>query len=230
MPLVPEQPDTTFKTFVYEQFSRIGKALSSPQRLIIMNVLCQGKHSVESLVRETGLTMANLSRHLQILKSAHLVHVDRVGKYMYYRLPDERTSRFFTSFRDFGAEQLAEIQSALVQIADSPSRLNPVDLEQLKHLVEEENTIVIDVRPEQEYYQAHIPGAVSIPLDQLTERLNELSKSSRVVAYCRGRFCVLADRAVTLLHENGYEARRADDGVIEWIQAGMPAATTDPSP
>jgi len=220
MPIVPDRADSEFKSFVYEQFSRIGKALSSSHRLVILNILCQGEHSVDSLAKQSGLTIANLSRHLQILKSVNLVQVQRRGKYMFYRLPDERTVRFFTTFRDFAADQLTEIQSALAEIANAPTRLDPVGSEELKRLVTEGNTVVIDVRPEEEYRQGHIPGAVSMPLDRLSQLLDSLPRARPVVAYCRGRYCILADQAVELLRAHGFDARRADDSIVEWTKRG----------
>ena len=227
MPIVPRHPDSEFKEYIYEQFSRIGKALSSPQRLIIMNVLCQGEHTVESLTEQTALSVANLSRHLQILKSVNLVQVQRRGKYMYYRIPDERTCRFYLAFRDFAADQLTEIQSALLEIANSPSRLDPVDAHELKRMIEQENTVLVDVRPEEEYRQGHLPGAVSMPLDRLSELLAHLPKQKPIVAYCRGKYCILADQAVELLRSSGFQARRADDGIVEWTLSGGVIERTD---
>ncbi len=222
MPVWPQAPDDEFKTFVYEQFSRIGKALSSPQRLIILNILCQGEHTVESLARHAGLTVANLSRHLQILKTTNIVRMRRDGKYTYYSLSDEQTCAFFTSFKEYGAKQLLEIRAAMAEISSAPSRVDLVDLNKLTHMVNEGDVLIIDVRPEEEYHQAHLPGAVSMPLDQLEIRLKDHPKDKHIVANCRGRFCILADKAVELLRSQGFQATRAGDGVVEWRDAGLP--------
>ncbi|MBT3275464.1 MAG: metalloregulator ArsR/SmtB family transcription factor [Spirochaetales bacterium] len=222
MSIWPQSPDGEFKDFVYEQFSRIGKALSSPPRLVILNILCQGEHTVESLSRHADLAVANLSRHLQVLKSVNLVKVRRDGKYTIYSLPDKQTCNFFTAFKEFGFQQLFEIKAALDEISTAPSRANPVDMNELQKLVSEDDVIILDVRPEEEYRQAHLPGAISVPLDELELRVEELPKDKEIVAYCRGRFCILADKAVQFLLDKGFKATRADDGVVEWRNAGFP--------
>ena len=222
MSIWPQAPDGEFKSFVYEQFARIGKALSSPPRLIILNILCQGEHTVESLAKHADLTVANLSRHLQILRSVNLVKIRRDGKYIYYSLPDEQTCSFFTSYKDFGFQQLIELKTALEEIADAPSRVSLVDMQELQRLIDEDSVVLLDVRPNEEYRKAHLPGAISVPLDELELRLDELPKDKMIVAYCRGKFCILADRAVNILLEKGFNATRTDDGVVEWRNAGHP--------
>lgn len=222
MPIWPSVPNQEFKSFVYEQFSRIGKAFSSPHRLVIMNILCQGEHSVEALAKCTGLSIANLSRHLQVLKSTNLARVRRDGKYIYYSLADESTCGFFTTFKDFAYTQLVEIRTALQEISRSSSRLHPVNREELIKLVDKEDVLLIDVRPEEEYEHAHLPGAISMPLEELEKHLDKLPKKRAIVAYCRGRFCILADEAVEFLLKKGFKAKRANDGVVEWKIAGLP--------
>jgi rhodanese-related sulfurtransferase len=219
---IPKFPDNQFKAFVYEQFSRLGKALSSPHRLIILNILCQGEHTVEALAKYSGLNLANVSQHLQILKSSNLVKVRRSGKHLYYIIADEQTAAFFTSFKDFAYQRFAEIQMSLNEISKSPTRLKPVDMDELKRKVSEEEALIIDVRPEEEFIHAHLPGAISIPLTELEKKLYELPWDKSIVAYCRGRFCILADQAVEILISKGFDARRANDGVIEWKMAGFP--------
>jgi len=182
MGIWPQSPDDEFKSFVYEQFARIGKALSSPQRLVILNILCQGEHTVEALARHAALSVANLSRHLQILKSVNLVRARREGKYLYYSLPGNETCAFFTSFKDFGFRQLVELKAVLEEIASAPSRAHPVDMEELKRLIEHQAVILLDVRPEEEYAASHLPGALSIPLGELGLRLGELPKDKKIVA------------------------------------------------
>ena len=222
MSIWPQNPDSEFKTFVYEQFARIGKALSSPPRLVILNILCQSEHTVDSLARHAALNVGNLSRHLQVLKSVNLVKIRREGKRIYYSLPDEHAAKFYTSFKEFAFRQLVELRAALDEISQAPSRINPVSNEELQRLVSENDVILLDVRPAEEYAQAHLPGAISIPLEELESRLDELPKGKKIVAYCRGKFCILADQAVSILHTEGYDAKRADDGVVEWRDAGLP--------
>lgn len=218
----PKKPDDQFKKFVYEHFSRIGKAFSSPHRLVIMNILCQGEHTVDALAQYSGLSIANVSRHLQVLKSAKLVRVRRSGKNIKYIIADDETSDFFTRFKDFASGRLAEIRIALQEISKSPSRLQAVTLNELKKKVMDEGVLVVDVRPEEEFEHAHIPGALSLPLSTLKSHLREIPKNKSIVAYCRGWFCILADQAVELLLQEGFDARRAEPGIVEWKMEGLP--------
>ncbi len=222
MPILPDAPNDEFKRFVYEQFSRIGKALSSSARLVIMNVLSQGEHTVEALARYADMNVANISRHLQVLRGANLVKIRREGKYIHYAAADEDTVRFYHDFKNFAYNQLLEIRSALQEISKSPSRLHPVNREGLLKKISEDHVLIVDVRPEEEYKQGHLPGAISMPLQGLEKRLRELPQDKLIVAFCRGRFCILADKAVDIFLANGYSAQRADDGVADWKIAGLP--------
>ena len=222
MAMFPSRPDNEFKQFVYDQFSRIGKILSSPQRLIILNILCQGEHTVEALARYSELTVANVSQHLQLLKSVNMIKSRKEGKYNYYQLSDESTCRFFTIFRDYTVERLPEIQTTLDNLADSPTRSDLVSMQELQQLVDKGSVYVIDVRPREEYEQNHMPGAVSMPLEELPDLLTSLPKKKEIVAYCRSEFCILADKAVAILTQHGYKARRMDVGLVDWMLAGFP--------
>jgi rhodanese-related sulfurtransferase len=222
MALFPDQPDDDFKQFVYEQFSRVGKILSSPQRLIILNILCQGEHTVEALAKYSELTLANVSQHLQLLKSVNMIKSRKEGKYSFYKLTDESTCRFFTMFREYSVTRLPEIQATLDKLTESPSRSDLVSMSELMGLVEKGTVYVIDVRPREEYEANHLPGAVSAPLDELSGLLETLPKDRDIVAYCRSEFCILADKAVDLLTHNGFKARRMDVGLIDWMLAGFP--------
>jgi len=218
----PSKPDDEFKAYAYEQFSRIGKALSSPQRLIILNILCQGEHTVEALARYSGQSVANTSRHLQHLKSVNLVKLKRSGKNIFYSIRDEAACNFYMSLKEFASNQLGEIRTTLEEISSSPSRSHSVSREELLKMVTRGNAVVIDVRPEEEFQQAHLPGAISIPLEELEKRIEELPRDKTIVAYCRGRYCILADKAVEVLLKKGYRAGRIDESVIEWKNAGLP--------
>lgn len=220
MAFLPQSPDAEFKSYVYEQLGRIAKALSSPQRLIILNILCQGEHTVDAVARFSSLTTANVSRHLQILRSVNLVALRKDGKHVLYRLADEATSSFFVSFKEFAFTRLSELRSAVSDVSRSSSRLYQVSLEELKEKVFDDSVVILDVRPAEEYSAGHLPGAVSIPLDELDRRMGELPSDREIVAYCRGLLCIIADKAVDLLVHNGFHARRASDGIIEWQLAG----------
>ncbi len=222
MAQLPSKADEEFKGFVYEHFSRLGKALSSPQRLVVLNILCQGEHTVEALARHAGLTVANLSRHLQILKNANLVSMRRRGKFAWYTVPDEQTRRFYLAFKEFATGHISEIRAALQEIAASPTRLDAVGREELLKRISDGGTLIVDVRPAEEYRGGHLPGAISVPLDELEQRRAELPVERSVLAYCRDRFCILADQAVEILKAHGYLVRRAEDGVLQWQLSGLP--------
>lgn len=225
MSIFPSKPDEDFKIFVYEQFSRIGKALSSPHRLILLNILCQGEHSVEALVDSTGLNVANVSRHLQMLKSVNLVKIRREGKYIFYSLSDEETCLFFMEFRRFAEKHSSELHAALNLISDKPSRMNIVDMDELRQIISDGSAVIIDVRPETEYRTLHLPKALSIPLDQLEDRYNEIPEDKEVITYCRDNYCILADKAVNFLLKKGRKAKRLDIGILNWKLAGLPVET-----
>jgi len=225
MSVFPNNPDDNFKSFVYEQFSRVGKALSSPHRLILLNILCQGEHTVESLVKNTGLNVANVSRHLQTLKSVNLVKIRREGKYIFYSLSDDETCVFFTGFRDFVYKHSSELHAAMNLISDKPSRKSIVGMEEMQKKLNLNSTLIVDVRPLEEYMNIHLPGAISIPLSTLETRMDEIPIDKEVITYCRDHYCILADKAVNILLDKGYDAKRLDIGLIDWKQAGLPIET-----
>lgn len=213
-----------FKDALYDQFARIGKAVSNPHRLEMLDLLAQGERRVEDLAREAHLPIANASQHLQALLRAHLVERRRDGTSIYYRLADERVFELWQSIRELGAARLAEVD-ALARTHFDEDRRKAIGLEELRERQRDEQVILLDVRPPHEYRAGHLPGAISMPVDELPERLHELPKSSPIVAYCRGPYCVFADGAVRLLREHGYQATRMIDGVPDWQAAGLPVET-----
>ena len=220
--LMDTQTKRAFKNVLYEQFARIGKALSSGHRLEMLEVLAQGERSVEALALETGLSVANASQHLQVLRAAQLVEVRRDGVYVYYRLTDERVFRLWQSMREVGEIHLAEIDRVVETYLHDRRSLQPITAEELRQRMSEGTTILLDVRPVDEYQAGHIPQALSMPLAHLGERLPELSPEQDVIAYCRGPYCVFADEAVALLRARGYRARRLEEGLPDWRAAGFP--------
>lgn len=218
----PHAPDEQFREYFYEQVARLGKALSSAPRLILVNSLCQGERSVDALARVAGLTPANTSRHLQALKQARLVVHRRDGNRILYSMTGDDAIRFFLALKEFAATQLPEVRQALAEISVSPTRRDPIDTDELRELVQAGSATIVDVRPVEEYRCGHIPSARSLPLDELPRRLDELPRGRPVAVLCRGPYCVLADQAVAILLEAGFEARRAQAGVVEWRLAGLP--------
>jgi rhodanese-related sulfurtransferase/DNA-binding transcriptional ArsR family regulator len=212
----------TFKDRLYEQFARIGKALSNGHRLELLEVLAQGEHSVETLAHETGLSVANASQHLQALRAARLVEVRREGVSMYYRLADESVFRMWQALRTVGEAQLAEIDRVVQTFLLDRSKLQPIDAHEVLKLLSDDQIVLLDVRPAKEYEAAHLPQARSMPVTELEARLVELPADKEIVAYCRGPYCVFADEAVTLLRARGYQARRLAEGLPDWRALGLP--------
>ncbi len=212
----------SFKKVVYEQLSRIGKAIASPPRLELLDLLCQGPRTVEALARETGLTVANCSQHLRVLHRARLVETEKEGLYVTYRLADLAVCEFFRSLRVLGEQRLAEIELLLRQFREERELLEPVAVRALLRRIRRGEVTVLDVRPPEEYQAGHIPGAVSIPLKDLKSHLSGLPRDQEIVAYCRGPYCVLAKEAVHLLRAKGFNARRMECGIPDWRALGLP--------
>ena len=209
------------KDALYEQFARIGHALSTPKRLEILDLLGQGERSVEVLAREAALSVPNASQHLRVLRSARLVDSRRDGQYVYYRLADSAVWRLWTALRELGQLRLTEISELLSSLSGDEG-VELVDRQTLWRMAQAGDVTVLDVRPATEFESGHIPGAASIPLEELERRLTEIPRGQPVVAYCRGPYCVLAVQAVELLRRHGFDARRLKDGFPEWREAGLP--------
>jgi rhodanese-related sulfurtransferase len=215
-----------FKDRLFEQFARIGKALASPKRLEILDLLAQGERTVEEIARETAMPLANASQHLQVLKGARMVESRREGLYAYYRLADEAVFRTWQAVRALGETRLAEIDRVVETFLENRDALEAVGAAALMERLSDGNVVVLDVRPEVEYRAGHIPGALSVPVDALEAALQALPKDKEIVAYCRGPYCVFSDEAVTLLRSRGYQARRLAEGLPDWRAKGLPVETT----
>ena len=216
-----KNPNRRFKDSIYEQFARIGKAASSPRRLELLDLLCQGEKTVESLAKETGLTIANASQHLQVLRAARLVDAEREGYYVKYRLADQMVCQFFHAMRVLAENRLAEVEMIKRRFLKNKEGMEPVDRNVLLQRVREGAVTMLDVRPEDEYRAGHIPGALSVPLDQLEKLLSELPREQEIVAYCRGPYCVLAVEAVEMLRKFGFKAIRLEGGIQDWRAMGF---------
>jgi rhodanese-related sulfurtransferase len=213
-----------FKDQLYAQFARLGKALASPARLELLDLLAQGERSVEDLAGETALSVANASAHLQVLRRAQLVSQRKVGLRVYYRLADPSVFRLWAALREAGERQLAEIDRLVATYLQERHTLEPISQAALRERLADGGTVVVDVRPAIEYQQGHIAGARSIPLEELEQRLHELDAQHDIVAYCRGPYCVFADEAVALLRSRGIPAVRYAEGYPDWVAAGLPIA------
>jgi len=204
------------KDLLYEQVARIGKVFSSPKRLELIELLCQGEKTVETLARETAISVKLVSAHLRELRTAHLVETERQGKNIYYRLADRSVADLWVQVHTLAEERLIELQLAVQNIATQPDDLIPSDRASLMKAARKGEVVVLDVRPTEEYLAAHLPFARSIPLTELRQRLAELPKDRSIVAYCRGPYCLMAIDAVALLRKEGFKSAHLREGVAEW--------------
>ncbi|MEW5900593.1 MAG: metalloregulator ArsR/SmtB family transcription factor [Acidobacteriota bacterium] len=216
-----------FKDAIFERFSHIAQAFASPKRIEIIDVLAQGERNVETLASETGLSVANASRHLQVLKGTRLVASRKDGLQVFYRLADPLVLQGYRTLQRLSEARLAEVGRLVEDYFSGADGLEPVEKHELLQRVRAKDAIVLDVRPVAEYSEGHIAGAVSMPLAELRKRLAELPKKKRIVAYCRGPYCVLAAEAVRLLRQQGFEAVRLREGFPEWRDAGLPVEVAD---
>ena len=214
--------NTTVKTELFEQFARIGKALSSAKRLEMLEFLAQAERSVEALARMTGLSVANTSQHLQQLRQAGLVEARKEGLCVFYRLAGDGIVRLLAALRAVGQERLAEVDKLVKLYLDSKDSLEPVPAKELMQRAKKGLVTVLDVRPPEEFAAGHIRGAINVPVAELKKRLNEIPRGQEVVAYCRGPYCLMAFEAVAELRNRGRKARRLEDGFPEWKSAGLP--------
>jgi rhodanese-related sulfurtransferase/DNA-binding transcriptional ArsR family regulator len=209
---------------LFDQLARVAKALGNGRRLELLDLLAQAERPVDALARAAGLGLTTTSAHLQSLKSAGIVATRREGTRIYYRLAGPDVAELYARLRDLAAGRLPDVASASHAYLGPGGDLEEIGRDELLDRARAGELVVLDVRPAEEYAAGHIPGAVSIPVDQLADRVAELPAGVPVVAYCRGRFCVFAHDAVRLLTAEGRAARRLQDGMLEWRLAGLPVA------
>jgi rhodanese-related sulfurtransferase len=217
-----DQAHREFKDRLYGQFARIGKTLSSPHRLEILELLAQGERTVDSLATELGLSLANTSQHLQALRQAVLVDSRKEGLFVFYRLADHAVFELVRSIRTVAERQLADLARLVNDHFGDREDAELVEMRELLRRAKSPQVVVLDARPASEYAAGHIAGALSVPVDDLQRRLREFPKDKEYVAYCRGPYCVYADRAVEILRAHGRRARRLVEGFPEWRAAGLP--------
>jgi rhodanese-related sulfurtransferase/DNA-binding transcriptional ArsR family regulator len=216
----------TFKDRLYGQFARVGKALGSSHRLELLELLAQGERTVDALASESALSMANASQHLQALREAGLVESRKQGLFVHYRLADPSVFELCRSLRTV-AEKRLELDRLVRDHFGDRSDPEPVKMQELLKRALKNEVVILDARPAREFAAGHIAGALSVPVEKLQQRLREMPKSKEYVAYCRGPYCIYADRAVEILRANGRRARRLVDGFPEWRAAGLPVEMAD---
>lgn len=215
------KPNIT-KSYLYEHVARIGKAMSSPKRLELIELLAQGEKTVETLAEQARIDMRLASAHLKSLREARMVETRREGKFINYRLSGLDVAQLWMNVREVAEEHLVELRVALDQMTSAPDALSAESRESLLGKARSGEILVIDVRPESEFEAGHIPFARSMPLGELEKRLADLPAGKEIVAYCRGPYCLMSDEAVQLLRQRGYTAHKITDGVTEWLASGLP--------
>jgi rhodanese-related sulfurtransferase/predicted transcriptional regulator len=220
--------DRAAKDALFDGLATVAKALGNGHRAEIVDLLAQGERSVEELAGELGQSVANTSQHLQHLLRAGLVRTRRDRNRVYYSLASPRVAQLWAAVTEVAAEHVAEIDQLAAAYLGDRSKLSTVSREELAQRLRDGDVVVLDVRPEPEYKAGHVAGAISLPVGELTRRLRDVPKDRRVVAYCRGPYCVYADDAVRTLRRRGYHAARLEDGYPEWARAGLPVATSEP--
>jgi rhodanese-related sulfurtransferase/biotin operon repressor len=214
--------DRETKSALFDEFARAAKALASGRRMELVDVLANGERSVEALARELDLSVANTSQHLQVLRRAGLVAARREGTSVHYRLAGPEVVQLWLAVRTLAASRLAEVERLAAAYLGDRDELEPVTRQELaRRLRDDDQLLVLDVRPAAEHAAGHLPGAVSIPVGELRRRLAELPRDREIVAYCRGPYCAFAHEAVALLRREGFAARRLEDGLPEWQAAGL---------
>ncbi len=217
-------PSRAAKQRLFEQFARISKALAAPARLELLDLLAQGERSVDALARATELSVANASQHLQVLAAARLIESRRDGTRVLYRIADVSVEALWHALQRTAEARLAELDGVARDYLVGRDDFEAIDRAELVRRLRAGTVTLIDVRPAEEYQQAHIDGAISVPLAELPKWMRTAPKRRQVVAYCRGPYCVYALQAVAALRKRGLAAVRAEDGVSEWRAAGLPVA------
>jgi rhodanese-related sulfurtransferase len=211
-----------FKDAAFSQFARVASAFGSPKRIELIDVLAQGERNVETLAAETGLSVANTSRHLQVLKGAGLVSSKKTGLQVVYRIAGPEVVEGYRTLRRIAEVRIAELERVTNEFFGTLDGVEPIGRDELLSKVRTGDVTVIDVRPIAEYQNGHIEGAISLPLEELARHLEEFPPDREIVAYCRGPYCVLSLEAVRLLRRQGRKAIRLEDGFPEWLDAGLP--------
>ena len=215
-------PNRQIKDAIYGQLASLTKALASPKRLEIIDLLCQGEKTVEAIADGAHLGIKNASAQLKELRSARLVEARRQGKNVFYRIADPSIAHFWTRFRTFGHEQLHEIQEIARDAFESPEALEKMNRKSLLARAKRGDVVLLDVRPSDEFDSGHLPYAISVPMSELPKHLKSLPKKNDIVAYCRGPYCFFAKEAVEALRKHGFKAYNLKDSVVDWAEHGMP--------
>jgi rhodanese-related sulfurtransferase/predicted transcriptional regulator len=215
-------PEKSVKSLLFAQFARVSQALASGNRLELLEFLAQGARSVDALAKLSGLSVANTSRHLQVLRQAGLVQARKEGLFVYYSVSGGGVIKLLAALQEVAQHNVAEVTRLVHEYLDAKDSFEPVSVTELAGRMRDGLVTVLDVRPPEEYAAGHLPGAINVPLSQVEEHAARLPRDREVVAYCRGPFCVLSFEAVAALRKRGLKARRLETGFPEWKVAGLP--------
>ena len=210
------------KRQLFRQFAAIAKAVAHEHRLELLEALAQGERSVETLANRVGMSIANASQHLQQMRRAGLIEARRSGKFVYYRMTDEAVLDLVAALTRIGERHVAEVGKIVRDYFQNCDGMEPVSRTELLKRMKKGDVQVLDVRPEDEFALGHVAGAINIPLDKLKKKLASLDPRKEIVAYCRGPYCVLSFETVAFLRIKGFKVRRLEDGLPEWVAAGLP--------
>lgn len=213
---------TNVKSMLFSEFARVSKALGSGNRLELLEFLAQGERSVETLAALSGLSVANTSRHLQVLRHAGLIAARKEGQFVHYRVAGDGVIRLLAALQEVAQHNVAEVTQLVNTYLTSKDSLEPVSVDELQDRIRSGLVTVLDVRPKEEYAAGHLPGAINVPLAELEKNLKRIPRNREIVAYCRGPFCLLAFEAVAKLRKKGLKAHRLETGYPEWRVAGLP--------
>ena len=213
------------KRALFAQFAEVAKAMAHAHRLELLELAAQGERSVEDLAARSGIPVANASQHLQHLRRAGLVVARRQGKFALYRLADNSVLQMLAAIRKVAERNKGEVDKILRAYSGACANVPPMSRDELVKRLNTGDLIVLDVRPEDEYADGHLPGARNLPLDRLGHELPGLDHDDEIVAYCRGPYCILSFEAVSELRKSGFNARRLEDGFPEWKAEGLPVET-----
>ena len=210
------------KSLLFAEFARVSKALASGNRLELLEFLAQGERSVDALAKLSGLSVANTSQHLRVLRHAGLVTARKEGLFVYYSVSGGGVIRLLAALQEVAQNNVAEVTQLVNTYLTSKDSLEPVSVDDLADRMRSGLVTIVDVRPQEEYAAGHLPGAIHVPLADIEKNLDALPRDREIVAYCRGPFCVLSFEAVAQLRQHGFSARRLETGYPEWKVAGLP--------
>ena len=214
-----------FKDITFQQLANIATAFASPKRLELLDILSQGEKDVDSLSKETNMNFANTSRHLQILKNAKIVQTRKEGIRVIYSLASDEVIKYWKSLQALAEQSAAELRETVKSFLEERSVFEPISMKELQSKIKKDDVTIIDVRPKEEYLNGHLPGAVSIPMTELKSKIKSLSSGKEIIAYCRGKYCVMAPEAAKILIAKGFKTTIMQDDVNSWRFAGLKIET-----